>query len=559
MAGGPREDEDGWSLARGAVLKAHRNSRLFATGLTGNSLILLVTVFIVMLGNFSFFGQVLKVYGLTSSNAPALLSLVVVLGAATLLLPALLCFGRTTKPILIVLLLLSALATYFMDSFGIVISDEMLQNVAQTNPGEARDLLNFKLLAYFFGLGVLPAVLVGRVRLQWRGWGTELLARLKLLVPTLVVMIGLILLFGSFYASFAREHKPLRSFANPTYPLYSAVKYARSRFTSPADKTVAEIGLDARIPREDPHRELIILVVGETARADHFSLNGYARDTNPLLREAAVISFSDFHACGTSTAVSVPCMFSMSGSAGKAEGQESLLDVLQRAGVNVLWLDNNSDSKGVAVRVPYQDYKSPAVNTICDIECRDEGMLVPLQAYVDSHPTGDIVIVLHQMGNHGPAYYKRYPAEFERFKPTCQSSDLSQCTQEEIVNAYDNALLYTDYFLSKTIGLLKKNSDKFETALFYVSDHGESLGEAGTYLHGLPRAIAPKAQLHVPAIMWFGGHYHEVDVPALMKKRNQPFTHDNLFHTALGFVEVETSIYRPELDILTGVRKSDWK
>jgi lipid A ethanolaminephosphotransferase len=186
-------------------------------------------------------------------------------------------------------------------------------------------------------------------------------------------------------------------------------------------------------------------------------------------------------------------------------------------------------------------------------------MLVPLQAYVDSHPTGDIVIVLHQMGNHGPAYYKRYPPEFERFKPTCQSNDLSQCTQEEIVNAYDNALLYTDYFLSKTIELLKKNSDKFETAMLYVSDHGESLGEAGTWLHGLPKTIAPDAQLHVPAIMWFGDSFNELDKPALLRKRAQRFTHDNLFHTALGFVEVETSIYRPELDILTGVRKSDWK
>lgn len=527
--------------------------------MTANRLILLVTGFLVTGGNFAFFGNVLKTYPLAAGNAAALLSLVIVLMGATALLPALVCFGRAAKPVLMLILLLSALAAYFMDSFGIVINDEMLQNVAQTNPGEARDLLNFKLLAYFAVLGIAPAVFVGTRKLQWRGWRRELLARLKLLFLILVVMIGLVLVFGGFYASFAREHKSLRSYANPTYPLYSVVKYAHSRFAAPADKTIAAIGTDARIPREDPHRELIIMVVGETARADHFSLNGYARDTNPLLRQANVISFGDFHACGTSTAVSVPCMFSMAGSNGKAEGQESLLDVVQRAGANVLWLDNNSDSKGVALRVPYQDFKSPEINTICDIECRDEGMLVPLQAYINAHPKGDILIVLHQMGNHGPAYYKRYPAAFERFTPTCQSNDLSQCTQDEIVNAYDNALLYTDYFLARTIDLLKNNSDQFETALFYVSDHGESLGEGGVYLHGLPKAIAPQAQLHVPAIMWFGGHYHEVDLPGLRQKRNQPYTHDNLFHTVLGFMEVETAIYRPELDILTGVRKSDWK
>jgi lipid A ethanolaminephosphotransferase len=525
--------------------------------MTGNTLILLVTAGLIGLGNFSFFGNVLKAYGLNPGNAPALLSLVLVLGAATLLLPALLCFGRTTKPVLIGLLLLSSLTTYFMDSFGIVINDEMLQNVTQSNPGEARDLLNVRLLAYFFGLGVVPALLVSRVRLRWRGWRVELFARLKLLVLAIITIVGLVLLFGGFYASLAREHKPLRSYVNPTYPLYSALKYASSQFAAPADKTVASIGTDARTATHK-HRDLVILVIGETARADHFSLNGYERETNPLLKQVAgLVNFSDFHACGTSTAVSVPCMFSLAGSTGASKGIENLLDVLQRAGVHVLWLDNNSDSKGVAQRVPYQDYKSPSINTICDIECRDEGMLVPLQAYIDSHPTGDILIVLHQMGNHGPAYYKRYPAAFERFTPTCQSNDLSLCSREEIVNAYDNALLYTDHFLARTIELLNRNNDRFETALFYVSDHGESLGEGGTYLHGLPKAIAPRAQLHVPAIMWFGASLDELDRPALLAKRNQPFTHDNLFHTVLGFMEIETSIYRPELDILNGCRKPE--
>lgn len=510
----------------------------------------------VALGNLSFFGQVLKAY--PAGPLPALASLVVALAVVTALPLLLVGFGRITRPLLIVALLVTAAGANFMDSYGIVINDEMLQNVAQTNPGEARDLLNPRLLAYLGLLGVLPALLVARLPLRWRGWRIELLARLKLLVALLVVLVGLVLTFGSFYASFLREHKPLRSYANPSYPLYSAIRYTHSRFAAPADKRVVAIGTDARIPREDPHRELIIMVVGETARADHFSLNGYARDTNPRLRQLDVISFADFHACGTSTAVSVPCMFSHEGSRGRAEGQESLLDVMQRAGVNVLWLDNNSDSKGVALRVPYRDFKSPQVNPVCDVECRDEGMLVPLQEYIDSQPGGDIFIVLHQMGNHGPAYYKRYPAAFEKFTPACQNNDLSQCSREEIVNAYDNALLYTDHFLAKTIELLQRNSDRFETAMFYVSDHGESLGEGGTYLHGLPKAIAPRAQLHVPAVLWIGGRYHEVDVPALRRKSAQPYTHDHLFHTLLGFLEIDTAIYRPELDILTGVRRGDW-
>jgi lipid A ethanolaminephosphotransferase len=241
----------------------------------------------------------------------------------------------------------------------------------------------------------------------------------------------------------------------------------------------------------------------------------------------------------------------------KGAVQENLLDVLTHAGVNVLWLDNNSDSKDVALRVPYQSYKSPDINPVCDPECRDVGMLSALQKHIDTHPTGDIFIVLHQMGNHGPAYFKRYPPEFEKFKPACQSADLGQCSREEIGNAYDNAILYTDFFLGKVIDLLKNNDKKFETALLYVSDHGESLGENGVYLHGLPPAIAPDAQLHVPAIMWLGSGFSDVDFPALRRKRDARFTHDNLAHTVLGVMEVGTSIYRPEMDMLDGCRKPE--
>ncbi len=351
----------------------------------------------------------------------------------------------------------------------------------------------------------------------------------------------------------------MRSFANPGYFIYSAVKYSTTTLAAKGGQALTAIGIDAKIPASDVERELFILVIGETARADRFSLNGYERDTNPQLRRANAISFSNFRACGTSTAVSVPCMFSLIGmdrfDTKTGAAQENLLDVLQRAGVSVLWLDNNSDSKDVALRVPYQSYKSPEVNPVCDPECRDVGMLSALQKHIDAHPKGDIFIVLHQMGNHGPAYFKRYPPEFEKFTPACQSADLSQCSREEIGNAYDNAILYTDFFLGKVIDLLKDNNSKFETALLYVSDHGESLGENGVYLHGLPPSIAPDAQLHVPAIMWLGSGFNDVDFPALRRKRDVRFSHDNLAHTVLGTMEIETAVYRRELDMLDGCRK----
>jgi lipid A ethanolaminephosphotransferase len=232
----------------------------------------------------------------------------------------------------------------------------------------------------------------------------------------------------------------------------------------------------------------------------------------------------------------------------KAVATENLLDVLRHAGTHVLWRDNNSDSKGVALRVPYQDFRQPGVNTVCDGECRDEGMLVGLQEYIDAQKEGDIVIVLHQMGNHGPAYYKRYPPEFERFSPVCATNQLNDCTQEEVVNAYDNAILYTDAFLAKVIALLKKNDPRFETAMIYIGDHGESLGEYGVYLHGLPYAMAPDNQKHVASIFWFGDNFR-INKQAIRAKAPERLSHDNLFHSVLGLLEIETAVYNPKLDI----------
>jgi lipid A ethanolaminephosphotransferase len=461
----------------------------------------------------------------------------------------------TTKPIMIALLLISSLTAYFMDNYDTVIDSNMIRNVLETNADEAADLLTLRLAGYFLLLGVIPSVIICRLKIDYLPLKARLMRNIKTVAVALAVIFLSIFAFSRFYTSFFREHKPLRLYTNPSFYLYSAYKYLRLTFDH-KEKGLLMIGRDAAIPATDKNRELIILVVGEAARADRFSLNGYGRETNPLLKKEDIINFPEFTSCGTDTAVSVPCMFSSFGRAQydgrKARHTENLLDVLGRAGVNILWRDNNSDSKGVALRAQYENFRSPEKNPLCDGECRDEGMLEGLQGYIDSRVKGDILIVLHQMGNHGPAYYKRYPDRFEKFTPACKSNQLETCTREEISNAYDNAILYTDYFLSKVIGLLKKNSGHFETAMFYLSDHGESLGENGLYLHGLPYYIAPETQKHVPAIMWFGSRF-DIDRKRLAGRSKEPFSHDNLFHTVMGFMEVKSTVYRPEMDILNGL------
>lgn len=520
--------------------------------LTGTRLVLVTAMFLALFDNLAFFGNVLKVYPPVVGNLAFLLSLAVVLPAVTCLFLLLLCFRPIIKPVLISFLLLSSVTGYFMDTYNTIIDVGMVQSALQTGFRETLDLFSWQLLAYLFFLGILPSVAVFRARLEYGDFRTELPNRLKMGGVVLLLLVLPVLGLSKYYASFFREHKELRYYANPLTVVYSAGKYLGRTYGGGPEKVKA-IGEDAAIPPTDLDRELIILVVGEAARADHFSLNGYPRETNPLLAREDIVNFSDMHSCGTSTAVSVPCMFSIFGREGytdaKGRTTQNVLDVLSRAGVTILWRDNNSDSKGVALRVKYEDYQDPKVNPVCDVECRDEGMLVGLQEYVDSQKKGDILIVLHQMGNHGPAYYKRYPAAFERFTPVCRSNQLETCSNEEIGNAYDNAILYTDYFLSKVIELLKRNDPAFETTMFYLSDHGESLGENGLYLHGLPYFMAPDTQTHVGAVMWFGRNI-KVDRQAVRTEAARTVTQDNLFHTLLGIMEVDTDVYDRSKDIV---------
>ncbi len=521
--------------------------------ISNSKLIILVAIFLSVLCNYAFFKNVITVYPVNPDNIPFLVSLTLLVNSVFVIILSLACHGFLTKPLLIIVLIISSITAYFMDNFNLVIDEVMIQNILETNFHESVDLISIKLVVYFLILGVAPSIFVYKIPIQIDILKIKIISSLKLFCMALILAILCMLPLGSSYATFFREHKPLRYYSNPAYWIYSTAKYVKESL-KPTVTTLEKIGLDAKIPASDIDRELIIFVLGETARADRFSLNGYSRQTNPFLEKIDLVSFTNFWSCGTSTSVSVPCIFAKidSGnySSQQAKNSENLLDVLSLSGVNVFWIDNNSDSKGVAIRSNYEDYTTNANNPVCDIECRDEGMLANLQKKINSVKKGDIFIVLHQMGSHGPAYYKRYPSAFRKFIPTCESNQLQSCNDDEISNAYDNTILYTDYFLSKTIEILKQNDGIFETAMFYVSDHGESLGERGVYLHGMPNMIAPDAQKHVPAIMWFGANFDDVDVDRLKAQRDRKLNHENVFHTLLGMMEVETGIYDPTLDIL---------
>jgi len=514
--------------------------------MTQTKLIIIIALFFTLFSNYSFFSNVVEVYPFEGMNIVYILSVSILLFTFMVFLFSLLSNRYIIKPFIIIILLVSSLTSYFMNSYHVVIDSSMIRNSMQTDLAESLDLFNINMLLYLLFLGILPSIFVYKVKLKSSSFKVEFFRKIKTLLFSLLIIVIVLFSFSKFYTSFFREHKPLRYYTNPTYWIYSIGDYIAKTLNS-GEIVVKPIGLDANItPTNTPHK-LVIMVVGEASRADHFSLNGYERKTNPLLEKENIINFSHFSSCGTSTAVSVPCMFSVYDKSDysykKGISIQNVLDVLDHTKqVSILWRDNNSDSKGVAIRLPYEDYKSSKNNTVCDQECRDEGMLVGLDKYIEQHKNKDILIVLHQMGNHGPAYYKRYPKEFEKFKPVCKTNQLEECTQESIANAYDNAILYSDYFLVKSINFLKKYKD-FDTSLLYIADHGESLGENGIYLHGLPYFMAPDAQTHVGAFAWFGKNTHKnIDT-------NKTYSQDNLFHTLIGLFNVKTEVYDKKMDI----------
>jgi lipid A ethanolaminephosphotransferase len=489
-----------------------------------------------------------------------LVSVAVFSVAVVNLVLTLLTFGRTTRYVLVALLCLSAAAAYFMNRYGIMYDQGMIQNIFETDRAEAMELLAPGLLVNLLLYGALPSLLLWRLLPVRQKPPRILLEKLTVVGVTLLVLGVAVAPFFKEYASMVRNHREIRYLLTPVNYLQSLYTYAAEVTSTPAE--AAPLGEDAT---KGMHwsglqrRVITVLVVGETARADHFSLDGYARETNPQLARRDVVNFSNVSSCGTATRVSLPCMFSNLGRADyshdKAKRRENLLDVLNHAGIPTVWLDNNSGCKGVCDHSPTWTAAGLDVAGLCeDGECYDSILLVQLERAI-AGAQQDTVIVLHQNGSHGPAYYRRYPDEFRRFTPDCRSDDFADCTREEIVNSYDNTIYYTDYFLSRVIDLLDSRSKEIDTALVYVSDHGESLGEYGLYLHGTPYFLAPEGQTRVPMMLWMSAPFRQdfsLDRSCLLARQDDDLSHDNLFHSMLGLLDIGTSERNPELDLFAG-------
>ncbi len=460
-----------------------------------------------------------------------------------------------------VLFIVAAASSYFSDTYGAIVNQDMMRNVLQTDPAEIAGLLSLDLLARLLLLGAVPALLVWRVRLPEHRWIDQFQRRVVFIVAALGACAAGLFAFSADYAVFFREHKPVRFTLSPVAAISSTagllIGNAHGRDRGRPLQDLA--GTVQRIATPHSKPRVLFLVIGETARAENFQLGGYGRATNPrLMAIDDLVYFKQTLSCGTSTAISVPCLFSSFARADfdvdQAPHYTNLLDTLAKAGLDVEWRDNNAGCKGVCARVAYTDYSDRPDAELCPHSyCYDGIMLADLaQRLRTLHQ--DTVIVFHQIGSHGPAYFERYPPQFETFQPACRSNQLQRCTSEEIRNAYDNTIVYTDYVLSRQIDLLRTATDHVEGMLLYVSDHGESLGEQGIYLHGMPYAFAPRSQKEVPMLLWTPAadiRTAAQRTDCLHSRAGETLSHDNVYHTVLGLMQVRDRRYDPALDLLS--------
>jgi lipid A ethanolaminephosphotransferase len=525
-------------------------------------LIAAVALFIVVTDNDPFWRAAWRATYNDDHRAAILATLFALIFVPLTIVMSLALGTKLLRAVAALLLLVAASCGFFMAEYGVVIDQSMIRNAVETTMLEATPLLTGAYARHVALYGVLPAVVVFAVPLARLRWQAALLTRFG------TAAIGVALLATVLYvnyapaAFFARENDGLRLKINPAYPLWAAASLG---VASDDDALEARQPLDVRLaaPRMGNRKPaLVVLVMGETARADRFSLNGYARDTNRYTRGRGVVDFPRVTSCGTSTAESLPCIFSGLGHArfshSAAMARESIVGAMQRLGIATFWRDNSTGCKHVCDEQHFEQRANWTHPELCDgTGCFDELLLEDLRALLEDRER-DHFIVLHQRGSHGPAYHTDVPQWAKEFFPECDLPNLRNCARAAIDNSYDNTILYTDYFLSRVIDELEQLSGELDTAMLYVSDHGESLGENGLYLHGFPYSMAPREQTEVPMLFWASPGFYaaraQVDPQCLRRAAEQRTSHDAVFHTLLPLFRLQSPLYDERLDLMAACR-----
>lgn len=529
------------------------------------NLTLLVSMYVGIVLNLPFY---LKVNDIVT-NMPdikigMLISLPIFFVAAFSIILSLFSWHFMTKIVFIVVVVTSSLACFATLNYGTYFDYGMIENTFQTNSSEVGSYVNFNLIRWFILIGLLPAALILWCKIDYSANILRLIGNKLALIITAVITLALIAgLYFKDYASIGRNNSHLNKLIVGAH-LYNTYKYVDRNYLSPkaAFKTM---GQDAKLTQvaSNGKPNLLVFLLGETARSMNYQANGYPRATNPFTEKYNMLSFNNVSACGTATAYSLPCMFSNYNhdnyNRDQARNQDNVLDVLGYAGIKTFWKENDGGSKGVASRLDYMEIDPNSGSENCNGNtCYDVELLANFDQDISNIASDNKILALHMIGSHGPTYWQRYPPNMSAFKPACNLSDIENCSDEQIVNTYDNTIRYTDFVTASVIEKLKTYEQDYNTAVIYISDHGESLGENGLFLHGAPYKLAPEEQTKVPLMMWFSDSFAQgngINQKCLQQNaKTVAYSHDNLFHSLLGLMNVSTSLYNKELDMFNNCR-----
>lgn len=432
------------------------------------------------------------------------------------------------KFLLVITFIISSIAVYFINTYSVIIDESMIGNVLNTNYSESSTFFSFKLVLYVLLLGILPSIYIIKAKVT-----TVPLKKFFITISlTLLFMLTMVFVNASNWLWIDKNSKTLGGLAMPwSYSVNISLFYIHK-----SQKNQKEILLpNATI--KDNKKSVVVLVIGESVRRANFSLYGYKKDTNPLLSKIPNVHHFNANSNATYTTAGVKSILEYKDT---GDLYEILPNYLDRNNVEVIWRTTNWGEPPVHIK-NYQDRAFLVPKCKGEGCSYDEVLLTDLNGQILASKKNKILIVLHTSTSHGPTYSKKYPLQFEKFKPVCNSVELGKCSQTELMNAYDNTIVYTDYILSKVIEDLKQLKD-YNSAMIFVSDHGESLGEKNLYMHGLPLSMAPKEQYEIPFIVWSSDDSKQL-------KPNKTLSQHNVFHSVLNFLNVQSPIYDENMNI----------
>jgi glucan phosphoethanolaminetransferase (alkaline phosphatase superfamily) len=448
-----------------------------------------------------------------------------------------------------ILLILATVFAFFYNRFSTIIDQRIIANALDNLHDTSNVIDIYGLILYLFFYLLLPFFFICKFEITP-----------KKDKKTISILAIIFIIFAITLSRFNHEVRKAALTSHPPISLIDSIAQYFDDFhplihNKQKLKPITEIIHDAKINSHKIADLKVVLIIGESARAKNFAIDGYKRNTTPhLIQQNNLLSFNDVKPCSNLTRLSVTCMLSFNGSKKMQYEieQESIIKLFAHLGFTTAWLSSQKafgdDNSLMILGMQSQRYLfgNSISKKIGGKQIYDEYLLDFLSEEIAGKK--DNFVVLHTQGSHF-IFNDRYPEEFKKFTPTCDNINPRRCKREALVNSYDNTVLYTDFFIAKAIEQLKDKN----AILFYVSDHGQFLGENGIYYHGNSGDIAHPEHI-VPMFLWMSdslikNKFYRQKFKNAQQKINQKLSHDNLFDSLLNCSGIDSKAFNRRLSL----------